>query len=371
MSSRTVRPSDKFGPELPDMAGNECRILDPLDFQFFSASSCPESMVREITSFLDTQDTSHPFQFPQWSGRGAHLALLREKGQIRWFAQCGVFYPAGRILRPIRALTVNRGPVADDLGLMEAGLRRLVEEGRRKGYAFIDIAPEWAGAFGESAGSLLERTGWQALPGTRSSLRLDLSPDLNRLLGDFRKVTRYEIRRSERQEVEVRMARNGSDAEDFLRLYVGMAAEKQFAAEDLEHFRHLLHWLAADTGRGGLLLALKDGKQLGGAVIVRSGKRCWYVLGATAKDNAFSAGHLLQWRAIQWARETSCREYDFGGYREGATSGPAFFKSGFCDNVVRFLPPHRYTISRTLVGVCGLGSRFRHSFRKPKGKPEC
>jgi hypothetical protein len=333
----------------------------PLDFQFVRASQCPAHIIQEITGFLDTQNTSHPFQFPQWAGTGAYLAFVRQQAKLRWFAQCGAFYPAGRILWPIRALTLNRGPVCDDLDLAETGLRHLVEAGSRKGFAFIDIAPEWTGSFAESASAVLARNGWQALSTRRSSLRMDLSPDLDQLLGNFRKVTRYEIRRSERLEVEVIMARDENDYDRWLGLYLDMTKEKQFAGEDSEHVRHVLRWLGTEASRGGLLLARKDGRLLGGIVIVRSGVRCWYVLGATSKGDKFSAGHLLQWRGIQWAKEQGCLEYDFTGgeYREGVDRGTAFFKQGFCDDMVQFLPPHRRVISERRVRVCDRVSKFR------------
>jgi hypothetical protein len=316
-------------------------------------------MVQEIAGFLDTQDTSHPFQFPQWSGAGTYFALVRRQAEILWFAQCGVFHPAGRILWPIRALSLNRAPVCDDLDLAEIGLRYLVEAGSQKGFAFIDIAPEWTDQYADSASGMLARNGWQPRSERRSSLRLDLRPSLDRLLGNFRKATRYEIRRSERQEVEVTIACNENDCDYWLGLYLDMAKKKQFAAEDCGHIRRVLRWLGSEARRGGLLLAHKDGRLLGGTVIVRSGVRCWYVWGATAKDDRFSAGHLLQWRAIQWAKEQGCLEYDFGGYTEGRSGGPAFFKKGFCENVVRFVLPQRYTISRARLHMSDVVSNFR------------
>lgn len=345
----------------------ELASADCAEFQWVSVRQCPAPLLREISDFLDSQDTSHPFQFPQWGGSEAQLALLRREGKLRWFAQCGVLYPAGRVVRPIRALTVNRGPVCDDLELMESGLVRLADQSRKMGLAYIDILPECTGSFAASLEAALSRNGWDALPGVRSSLRLDLSPEVDQLLGNFRKVTRYEIRRAERQEVEVGMAREERDFDDFFRLYLGMAREKDFTAEDPDDLRPILRWLAKEEGRGGLLLARKDGKLLGGAMIVRSGSRCWYILGASSKEGTLSPGHLLQWRALQWAKERDCREYDFGGYREGANSGPAFFKRGFCDNVVHFPPPHRYVASQSRLRTSDLISRVRRSLPRIPG----
>ena len=346
-------------------ADNQLRVTDSIEFQFFPASQCSALMLREISEFLDTQETSHPYQFPQWSGNKAHLAFLRCNSQLRWFAQCGVFYPAGRVFRPIRALSVNRGPICDHIELMETGLRKLAEMSRRKSFAFVDIAPEWAGGFAEAAEPMLVRNGWRELPGMRSSLRLDLSPNCDQLLASFRKATRYEIRRSAREQVEVTMAQTETDFEDWLRLYLRVAAGKHFAAEDPEHIRRVLRWLAYEKDRGGLMIAHKDGRLLGGIVIVRAGARCWYLLGATSKDQRFSVGHLLQWRAIQWAKEHGCRQYDFTGgeYHDGMDSGTAFFKRGFSDQLIYFLPPHRLATSERRLRACDLIAKVHAGMR--------
>jgi lipid II:glycine glycyltransferase (peptidoglycan interpeptide bridge formation enzyme) len=186
-----------------------------------------------------------------------------------------------------------------------------------------------------------------------------LVPEEGSLLRSFRKTTRYEIRRSEQQGTEVRLASDGADIEGFLRLYVDMAKSKGFNPDPASHVREVLHWILLDEHRGALLMAAKNGTLLGGTLVMRGGKRCWYVLGATRKGEASVVGHLLQWRAIQWAKKQGCEEYDFGGYREGINSGPALFKRGFCDNVVHFVPIHRYEIDRRLCKIVGLFSGIR------------
>lgn len=335
-------------------------------FEFIRAGRPTAALNSEVANFLDSQQTSHPFQFAEWAGEGAYLALYRREGILRWFAQGGVFYPASRVLRPIRALNLNRGPVCDDLEIMEIGLRRLIEVARRERFARIDIMPEWYGEFSEAAGVMLARNGWNIFGTSRQSLRLGLDPTLDGLLASFRKATRYEIRRSERHNLEIRMAKNDEEREEWLQLYTKMAHDKKFPADDLSHLRRILRWLGTDPGRGGLLLAHKESKLLGGIMLVRSGSCCWYLSGATAKDEKFSAGHLLQWRGLQWAQQNGCREYDFGGYREGTTSGPAFFKRGFCDNIVNFLPASRYVVSASRQRTSELISRLRRGLASSK-----
>lgn len=336
-----------------DFDGSEC-----LDFQWVQPSRATAALVAEINDFVDGQDTSHPFQLPQWSGNGSRWALFRSQGRIRCFAQCGLTYPAGRLLRPVRALIVNHGPLCGDPRLFKTALRMLVQESQEMGIAYIDITPEWSGALAHSAGELLVRDGWQPLSNPRSTLRLDLSPSLDDLLGGFRKTTRYEIRRSA-ESVEVTLARDATDHKEFLRLYREMADQREFPAESSEFVLPILRWLASEHRRGGLFLARENGILRGGVVVVRCGIRCWYVWGATSKAGKLSAGHRLQWCAIQWAKENGCREYDFGGFREDASGGPALFKRGFCYRVVHFIEPHRYILSRPRLRAAEIASRLR------------
>jgi hypothetical protein len=360
---RTIQALDSCSPPRAVPKDPPLRAVPHLDFRFVNSSQHSADLLRETRDFLDAQDTSHPFQWPQWSGAQARFGTLRQAGKVRWFANCGVVYPAGRFLRSIRSLTMNRGPVCDDLELAEVGLSKLVEQARATGFSYIDIAPEWEGAFAESAAIVLARSGWQSLHNGRSSLRLQLSSSPEHLLASFRKTTRYEIRRAMSEGIKVLIACDETQYRDFLQLYEKMARQRQFPAERAEFLLSLFHWIEMDQGRGGLFLAWEQGRLRGGALVVRSGSRCWYVLGASSKDGKFGVGHLLQWRAIEWARENGCLEYDFGGYRDDVNSGPAVFKKGFCDRVVHFLPAHRYVLSPGRYRASELVSRVRRTLR--------
>jgi lipid II:glycine glycyltransferase (peptidoglycan interpeptide bridge formation enzyme) len=321
------------------------RVQPKLDFELIKASRCSTQTLQEITEFLDTQETSHPFQWPRWSYGEEIFALLRCEGRIRWLAQCDLIYPASRLLKPIKALIVNRGPVCDDLEMVAIGLQTLAAEACKRKIAYIDIMPEWTGAFAGIAAETLARNRWQALSESKSSLRLCLKPSAEDLLASFRKTTRYEIRRATSQGIEVFIARKEGEYRDFLQLYSAMARQRKFAAERADLLTRVFHWLESEPGRGGLFLAREAGIIRGGALVLRFGGRSWYILGATSKDGSVGVGHLLQWKAIRWAKENGCVEYDFGGYREGATSGPALFKRGFCGQVAHFISSRRYIVN--------------------------
>jgi hypothetical protein len=340
-----------------------------MDFEFLSTQALPPATRREIEEFLHRQDCSHPFQFIEWmwardqASDGAFCAMLRERGELVWFAHCGVNHPASRLFHSVRSLMVFRGPVCDDPAITLEGLRRLVQESQRRGFAFLDIAPDWLEHLAQNLAPALEADGWQPSPGTRTSLRLDLHQTEDQLLASFRKTTRYEIRRSEREGVIVRSARDEQDVEAFRKLFFAMAEKKNFSPGEAGHLLQVSRWLLAAPQRGALFLAYKDSNLLGGIMVIRTALRCWYVQGATAKGDRLSAGHLLQWEAIRWAKKLGCAQYDFLGFQEGIDSGTFLFKKGFGGTVVPFSPSYRYSLNRRLCSFIDFIAKARSSVR--------
>jgi hypothetical protein len=343
-----------------------------MHFEFVKTRELTPAVHDEIEVFLDRQSNSHPFQFPRWTSgensngsenRYRYCAILRDQGDIVWFAHCGVTFPAGKWLKPIRSLTIHRGPACEDASVMALGLGRLVEKSKELGFAYIRIAPEWVEQPEWTVGSVLSRDGWKSLPESRSSLRVDLSPGFDELLRSFRDDTKLNIRRSERQGIAIRLAQDERDIQEFKNIYLEMAEKKNFAAEEPSSLLHALRWIVSNKDRGALLLASKDAAPLGGVLVVRAAKCSWGVYSATVKDTQLRAGHVLQWSAIRWAKEHGCVEYDLGGYREGTTTGPASFKRGFSRDVVQFSPAYNYSVNRGLCLMLDFAIRARSRWR--------
>ncbi|HUM04114.1 MAG TPA: GNAT family N-acetyltransferase [Terriglobales bacterium] len=319
-------------------------------FEFFTPNGLSASNLAEVTAFLDSQNTGHPFQFPQWAAPQTRFAARRESGRIVWFSSFGVQPLLGSRLNWPRAARLNRGPVCDDEGLFSDSLNEFAEQMRREKAVYVDAAPE------RPLAALPDRSlfdhGWSALDEGRFSMRLDVTKAAEEILARFRPTTRYKVRKAERAEVQVRAAVGEEDAEEFLQLYARTVISKGFPADRPDHLRGIIRWLIAGPARGALLLAWLGSAAVGGAVIVRSGRRCWYVWGANDRREDFSVGHLVQWHAILWAKAQGCTEYDFGGYTPGAISGPAFFKEGFSGEPVHFVPIHRKVVRPALYPIC-------------------
>jgi peptidoglycan pentaglycine glycine transferase (the first glycine) len=336
-----------------------------MHFEFFKTQQLTPAVCWEIEAFLDRQNSSHPFQFPNWTGGGPnderekkYCAIVREQGEIRWFAHCGTISPLGKWL-PVHGLTIDRGPACDDPDLTLYGLAKLAEKSKEGGFASLRIVPEWVERHDWAIGQALSRDGWESLGNPKGSLRLDLHPTSDELLRSFRHDTKLHIRRSLREGVVIRHAQTEEDIQEFLSIYFDMARIKDFGGEDRGRLSHSVRWVVKQKDRGALLLASNGTTPLGGVLVARAARRSWGIFSATVKDDRVTAGHLLQWSAIRWAKEHGCDEYDFGGYREGINTGPPSFKRGFCRAAVQFPPTYFYPLNRRLCSVLDLLARAR------------
>jgi peptidoglycan pentaglycine glycine transferase (the first glycine) len=327
----------------------------------FPAKSLSADQLAEIEEFLDSQEAGHPFQFPQWQGVRSIAMILRMGGRICWYGSFGVQSPLGRSVPWIRGLIANRGPVCDDGELWNAAAEELAEKMRRERLTFLDVSPEWICESEQDRAQLENNSVWDRVGLPRISLRLDLRKSDDEILAGFRKNSRYEVRRAERAGTQVSAAATETEVEDFLRLYRSTAERKGFRANSSKEVRRIVRWLTSEPSRGALLVARADGTICGGAVIARAGRRCWYVWGASGKQQHSAPGHILQWKALQWAKAHGCTEYDFGGYTQGAISGPAWFKEGFGGSVVHLTPVHRRVTEIRRYRVLQALSRIRAS----------
>lgn len=325
----------------------------------FLTDNLSPTLLQEVEEFLDSQDTSHPFQFPQWLDSGSRVALWRNGERIRWSGAFGVYSPFGRKVPWIRAAVANRGPICDDRELWAACVRLVCDQMRQERIVYMDVSPDWGQESEGQPVDLLTGPEWNPAGHGAASLRLGLTANLDEIFAKFNKNTRYEVRRAERMGITVSLAANDSEVDDFLRLYQRLAVRKGFQPDTRERQHRQILWLMNAPSRGALLLARTENEVRGGTVVGRAGRRCWYIWGASEKQPQLNVGHVLQWNALQWAKSHGCTEYDFGGYTPGATSGPAWFKAGFGGRIIRFAAPRRRVLRPGAYRVFSLLSKLR------------
>lgn len=200
--------------------------------------------------------------------------------------------------------------VADPMG------RELVEELRARGWRFSEEQVQF-----------------------RNTVMIDLSPDLDQLLANMKQKARYNIRLAQRKGVSVR--RGGvSDIDLLYRMYAETAARDDFVIRDASYYRAL--WGVMFTaGLAEALIAEVQGDAVAALVLFHFGAKAWYMQGMSRPlHREKMPNHLLQWEAIQRAKELGCKVYDLWGAPDVfEESDPLWgvyrFKEGLGGQVIR------------------------------------
>jgi lipid II:glycine glycyltransferase (peptidoglycan interpeptide bridge formation enzyme) len=332
-----------------------------------------------IQAFLDQADTASPFQDPLFSGGGAlggglaeHWFVLRDKEHVLLAGYAIENFALGRHFPRQRCLVFPRGPVVSDASALGRGLRSIEDWARTRGFVHIEVQPQWMDDAIAEMSAVIHDLGWRQVEQANApmTLRIHLAKGLDGLLAGFDKGTRYEVRRAQKVGIDVRFAASAIEYERYYECYLMTCQRKGFTGLERDNFLGLMSRIAREPSRGGLLLAEMDQDLLGGIVVLRAGPCLHYAYGASTDRSdlrKLPIGYLLQWRAIEWAREIGLTAYDLGGYTATPQNSTARFKKGFGGVPVRIAPLHR-RILRPLLYGSAVGLKKLKSFRKPAGQ---
>jgi peptidoglycan pentaglycine glycine transferase (the first glycine) len=168
------------------------------------------------------------------------------------------------------------------------------------------------------------------------------------LLASFDKDTRYAVRRSQREGVEVRVLTDASDSTPIDELHA-LVLETQkragFARPPLERYRIAWRGLAG-AGRASILEARRGAELLASGMLVVESDRSFYLFAGSRREEPGEpkhyASYLLQWEMMRRARELGSRVHDLWGIApagagpEHAWHGVGLFKKGFGGREVRW-----------------------------------
>lgn len=130
------------------------------------------------------------------------------------------------------------------------------------------------------------------------------------ILGRMKQKCRYNVRLAEKKGVTVR---SWDDLEGFHRMMTVTGGRDGFGVHSLEYYRKAYE-LFHPAGMADILAAEHESRPLAALMVFALGKRAYYLYGAsTDEERNRMPTYLLQWRAMQWARERGCAEYDLWG----------------------------------------------------------
>ncbi len=267
---------------------------------------------------------------------------------------------------PSAVMYVPKGPALDygDTALLEQILAHLEATAQQARALFVKIDPDVRAdaAEGEAVMETLRRRRWRASREQiqfRNTIWLDLTRSPDELMTAMKSKWRYNTRLAMRKGVTVRRG-TLADLPLLYEMYAETAARDGFVIRPEAYYCDA--WGAfIEAGLAQPLIAelppasggLGGGTESVAMVLIfRFAGRAWYMYGASRTVHREKmSNHLLQWEAMQWAREQGCTTYDMWGAPDALDeSDPLWgvyrFKRGFGGEFMRHIGAWDFPVSR-------------------------
>ncbi len=270
---------------------------------------------------------------------------------------------------------INGGPLLrrgndGDRDRLSFCLKALIEEyADRRGMVLRILAPIHAGSWNESQKDVFVEAGFTPTEVMRPyrTFLLDIDRSPEEIRKSMAQKWRNGLNQSEKRGLTVRAGTDPALFREFCDLFSRFIARKQFEVDLTPPFYLDVHERASESDRFLITLADLDGEVVAGHVASLLGDTSVYLLGASSDEGLKAkATYLLQWQAIQAARERGLKWYDLGGIDPEGNPGVYHFKSGLGGQDVTAPGPLEYAatgLKRTLVHGCEKAYRLLQRVR--------
>lgn len=176
---------------------------------------------------------------------------------------------------------------------------------------------------------------------------LDLSPTLDDLFAQCSKSTRRNIKKSQRNTLQIEFA-HGQDMleyrDDFIHLNEATTQEHHTTTHTPSHFHTLFEVLAQNEDN--FVAVVRDAQSTIHAInimtVFNSRAYCPYGASTSEGKRTLGAYYFIKWEIIRYLKEHDVREFNWGGIAVGADdaalSGLNQFKLGFGGEIVEHAP---------------------------------
>jgi lipid II:glycine glycyltransferase (peptidoglycan interpeptide bridge formation enzyme) len=145
----------------------------------------------------------------------------------------------------------------------------------------------------------------------QTSLTIEISGDEDSILAAMKQKTRYNIRLATKKGVTVRQG-NADDVKIFHDLSLTTSDRDGFGVHSLAYYQACFNLFAPH--RCALFIAEFEGEPIAALMAFCQGQDAYYFYGASANQyRNLMPTYLIQWAAIQWAKEQGCTRYDLWG----------------------------------------------------------
>ncbi len=180
------------------------------------------------------------------------------------------------------------------------------------------------------------------------TLLLDLTKTEEALMQGLRKQTRYYVKKSKNNSINIRFSKDKNDLDLFFRTYQETVKRQQFIPYSKEFFINEFDSFYPDNIE--LVFAEVNGTVIATALLIYFDETVYYHHGASVKTEPdLYAPYLLQWEIIKHIKSLGMKTYDFFGIaptddEKHARSGLTIFKRGFGGQRVRYMQTLDYPI---------------------------
>lgn len=244
---------------------------------------------------------------------------------------------------------------------------------RQRRAIFLQIEPD---AWEEDLPQLPPASAWAAgIPSPRPiqpprTILVSLTGSEEEILGRMKQKCRYNLRLAEKKDI---LVRPWQDLDGFHHLMQITGGRDGFGVHSLDYYRRA-YQLFHPVGMAELLLAEYASRPLAALMVFGVGQRAYYLYGASSEEERNRMPtYLLQWRAMQWAKQRGCLEYDLWGVpdadeasleasfetRRDGLWGVYRFKRGFGGQVRRSLAPLDRVYNPALYRLYRLALRLK------------
>lgn len=252
----------------------------------------------------------------RWGWTPVRVVLERDDEVVGF----GQFLSRGTLPIPGSLWYCTKGPWLPwgDEAAVRAFFEGVAELAGRRGVHTVKIEPE---VLEEQEGvkTLLGEIGFRKARydlNLKTTLIVDLSRPEEELLSGMKKGTRYGVRRSAREGVEVIVPEDFDGAfETFYGWMEDMARRKSgfVIRRPKEYFRDSMREMY-DADEGRFFFAVHGGQPLAGIYLWNFGDKAWFIFGVSGEEKSkLMPNYLLQWEAMRWARRRGITYYDMVG----------------------------------------------------------
>ncbi|GCE30769.1 hypothetical protein KDA_62530 [Dictyobacter alpinus] len=146
---------------------------------------------------------------------------------------------------------------------------------------------------------------------SRRSWVLDLRPDPETLLANFKMTWRQNVRSSQRKGVTIREATTDADFDTYYNILSVTGERDDFFIHGKDYHKEMFTRYQK-RGQAVLFLAEHDGEAIATKMLIKMGDWCWDMFGgSTNSKRNLKATYLIQYHCFLWAREHGCSFFDF------------------------------------------------------------